>query len=72
MTAKKKQVDIPIKPDVEQWVYQEATLQKRPEKLKRLTIDIPAELHRKIKLKAVQEGETIAQQIRRLLEEHYR
>ncbi|RMF86533.1 MAG: hypothetical protein D6736_14885 [Nitrospinota bacterium] len=72
MTAKKKQVDIPIKPDVEQWVYQEAAPKKRPEKLKRLTIDIPAELHRKIKLKAVQEGETIAQQLRRLLEEHYR
>ena len=68
MTAKK--LTIPTKPGVEQWVHQQ---EKRPssEKMKRLTLDIPERLHRAIKLRAVQEGKTIAQQLRTLLEEHY-
>jgi predicted DNA binding CopG/RHH family protein len=40
-------------------------------KMKRLTLDIPESLHRAIKKKAVEEGETMADQLRSLLEEHY-
>lgn len=42
------------------------------EKIKRLTLDIPESLHRAIKKKAVEDGETMADQLRSLLEEHYR
>jgi predicted DNA binding CopG/RHH family protein len=40
-------------------------------KMKRLTLDIPESLHRAIKKKAVEEGETMADQLRSLLQEHY-
>jgi predicted DNA binding CopG/RHH family protein len=39
--------------------------------MKRLTLDIPESLHRAIKRKAVEEGVTMADQLRSLLEEHY-
>ncbi|WP_346294217.1 hypothetical protein [Sphaerothrix gracilis] len=41
------------------------------EKLKRLTLDIPESLHRKIKGKAVMEGVTMIEMLRELLEENY-
>ncbi|WP_019505527.1 hypothetical protein [Pleurocapsa sp. PCC 7319] len=40
-------------------------------KMKRLTLDIPESLHRAIKKKAVEDGETMADQLRSLLEKHY-
>jgi hypothetical protein len=40
--------------------------------MKRLTLDLPQELHRAIKLNAVQEGVTMAQKLRGLLMEHYK
>jgi len=40
-------------------------------KLKRLTLDIPDELHRKIKGKAVAEGVTMVEMLRELLETNY-
>jgi hypothetical protein len=39
--------------------------------LKRLTLDLPEELHRAIKLNAVHEGVTMAEKLRALLSEHY-
>jgi predicted DNA binding CopG/RHH family protein len=39
--------------------------------MKRLTLDIPEELHRAIKRKAVDEGVTMAELLRSLLEQHY-
>jgi hypothetical protein len=42
-----------------------------PPKLKRLTLDIPDELHRKIKGRAVAEGVTMVDMLRELLEENY-
>lgn len=42
-----------------------------PLKLKRLTLDIPDELHRKIKGKAVAEGVTMVEMLRELLETNY-
>ncbi|MES1026615.1 hypothetical protein ABN584_27355 [Gloeocapsa sp. BRSZ] len=43
----------------------------QPEKMKRLTLDISEELHRAIKRKAVEEGVTMADLLRALLEEHF-
>ncbi len=41
------------------------------QKRKRLTLDLPEGLHRAIKLRAVAEGVTIVDMLRKLLEEHY-
>lgn len=40
-------------------------------KMKRLTLDIPEELHRVIKIAAAQEGVTMAEKLRSLLAKHY-
>ena len=66
--------------NVDEWVANrnsetvnpKSSLEKAPEKIKRLTLDIPESLHRAIKKKAVEDGETMADQLRSLLEEHYR
>ena len=42
---------------------------KASEKMKRLTIDIPPEIHRKLKAKAALEGTTIVELVRPYLEE---
>lgn len=42
-----------------------------PKKLKRLTLDIPEELHLAIKLKAATSGCTMADMLRGLLEQEY-
>ena len=39
--------------------------------MKRLTLDIPELLHQAIKLKAVEQGVTMANMLRALLKEHY-
>ena len=39
--------------------------------LKRLTLDLPESLHRKIKREAVEQGVTMAQMLRALLLKHY-
>ncbi len=41
-------------------------------KMKRLTLDIPDDLHRKIKGKAVADGGTMVEMLRKLLEATYR
>ncbi len=43
----------------------------KPEKMKRLTLDIPQSLHRAIKRKAIDEGQTMAELLRTLLEQNY-
>ena len=68
MTAKK--LDIPLRPETDRWVHQKDK-RSTTEKMKRLTLDIPEELHRAIKIQAAEEGVTIAQQLRELLEKHY-
>lgn len=64
--------------DIEEWVANregaevvELPKENQPEKMKRLTLDIPEELHRAIKRKAVDEGVTMAELLRSLLEQHY-
>lgn len=72
-TRDKKQVQIPRKPSADQWVTQGRERTTTAEqKMKRLTLDLPEGLHRAIKLRAVSEGVTIADMLRKLLEEHYR
>jgi predicted DNA binding CopG/RHH family protein len=48
-----------------------APQKSEPEKIKRLTLDIPESLHRSIKLKATREGVTMVELLRQLLEAHY-
>jgi len=72
--------------DVEEWVSNREALvetqetqepvepvepEVKPEKIKRLTLDIPESLHKAIKLKATSEGVTMVELLRELLEEHY-
>ncbi len=77
----RKKINISQKPDsnvsnIDQWVTErttDATKQEKPvDKMKRLTLDIPESLHQAIKLKAVEQGVTMANMLRELLEEHYR
>ena len=44
---------------------------EEPETLRRFTIDISEQLHRKIKAKAAMEGETMAKMLRRILEKEF-
>ncbi|OUL21490.1 hypothetical protein BV378_26595 [Nostoc sp. RF31YmG] len=80
MSAKK--VNLGKKPearesvDLEQWVSDRESLlsqpeQVQPEKMKRLTLDIPESLHKAIKRQAVDAGVTMADLLRDLLEQHY-
>jgi len=68
--------------DIEEWVTNREALveaeqplvpevEAKPEKIKRLTLDIPESLHKAIKLKATSEGVTMVDLLRELLEEHY-
>ncbi|HEY9859765.1 MAG TPA: CopG family transcriptional regulator [Candidatus Obscuribacterales bacterium] len=64
--------------NVEEWVANREPLveelpkdEPKPEKMKRLTLDLPESLHKSIKLKATAEGVTMADLLRELLEEHY-
>jgi predicted DNA binding CopG/RHH family protein len=65
--------------NVDEWVVNrdlkavdsKSQLEEAAIKMKRLTLDIPESLHRAIKKKAVEDGETMADQLRSLLEKHY-
>ena len=68
--------------DIEDWVANREALveEEKPlpspqkvesAKIKRLTLDIPESLHKAIKLKATNEGVTMVELLRHLLEEHY-
>lgn len=63
---------------IEEWVANREGLQEveQPKvnqlaKMKRLTLDIPQELHRAIKRQPVEAGVTMADLLRSLLEQHY-
>lgn len=76
-----KKVNIDLKPgtpdsptEVEQWVNHRAVPADKEQSapvMKRLTLDIPIDLHRAIKRRAVEEGVTMADLLRSLLEKHY-
>lgn len=58
-----------ISPD--EWVESRATEPAGAERIKRLTIDIPASLHVRIKAQCALRGTKMADEIRALLEEHF-
>lgn len=55
--------------DAEAWVSERSTDEREP--MKRLTIDIPAHLHRAIKTQCASRGTKIADELRELLLEKY-
>lgn len=59
--------------EIEQWVVSRDLPLEEPEseKMKRLTLDIPQRLHKAIKHRATEEGVTMAELLRALLEEKY-
>jgi hypothetical protein len=63
----KKVIIEPRPQDLERWVS-ERTLPKAPEKIKRLTIDLPESLHKKLKLRAIEEDKAMVDLIRELLQ----
>ena len=68
----KKRIQFPRKPGADAWVAQgrgETVVEEQ--KTKRLTLDLPEGLHRAIKLRAVGEGVTMVDMLRKLLEEQY-
>ena len=68
----RKAIAIPPKPGAEQWVRQGAEpAPPVPVTLKRLTLDLPEALHRAIKMRAVEEGRSIVEMLRGLLEREY-
>jgi hypothetical protein len=82
MKAKKKQLDFTVRPraakeelppDADSWVRgqkgsAEAPQKRPPLKQKRLTLNLPAELHTAFKGQCVREGVTIQDKVHRLIE----
>jgi predicted DNA binding CopG/RHH family protein len=70
-----KRLIIPPKPVADQWVSHgeetPAASLAQAAKMKRLTLDIPEALHRAIKMQAAEEGVTMAEQLRAILEQYY-
>jgi len=71
-----KRVAIGLKPSAklqaEQWVAQAAPAVEEgapPQIIKRLTIDVSEDLHRRLKVKAAQEGVRMADLVRRWIED---
>jgi hypothetical protein len=67
-----------IEPDVEEappatknLVKEKGQASEKAVKMKRLTLDIPKPLHKAIKAQAVEEGSSIVDMLRTLLEQHY-
>lgn len=58
--------------DADKWVENRETPAAEPsEPMKRLTIDVPFSLHRRMKLSCVQRGNKMSDEIRALLAQHY-
>lgn len=74
----RKKVAISLRPGFEKaaegWVHEPlpVTASSPPEKLKRLTIDIPERLHRELKVKAAGEGVKMVDLLREWIEERCR
>ena len=68
----RKRVPIPQKPTADQWVTQgQEPVPPPAAPIKRLTLDLPAPLHRAIKMRAVEEDTTILAMLQALLEHEY-
>ncbi len=69
--SKKPSKDNSLTTEVEHWVATRDLPEAEPEKMKRLTLDIPQRLHKAIKHRATEEGVTMAELLRALLEQKY-
>jgi hypothetical protein len=66
----RKAIPIPQKPSPEQWVTQGRERQAKADKaIKRLTLDIPEDLHRALKRRALDEDTTMLDLVQRWVEE---
>jgi hypothetical protein len=66
----RKATPIPQKPSPEQWVTQGRERQAKADKaIKRLTLDIPEDLHRALKRRALDEDTTMLDLVQRWIEE---
>jgi len=66
----RKAISIPQKPSPEAWVTQGRERQAKADKaLKRLTLDIPEDLHRALKRRALEEDTTMLDLVQRWIEE---
>jgi hypothetical protein len=66
----RKAVAIPQKPGPEQWVHQGREHQAKTSMgVKRLTLDIPEDLHRALKRRALDEDTTMLELVRTWIEE---
>ncbi len=62
----------PAPKTADDWVTNRATPPAPAEPMKRLTIDVPARLHTRIKAQCALRGLKMADEIRTLLEQHFR
>lgn len=69
--AKKKSPAAPATPEIPKHIEPENTIVPQKDSMKRLTIDIPENLHRKLKAQCAMEGQKIADAVRKLLERKY-
>lgn len=61
-----------ISADADKWVeHREPPTSEPGEPMKRLTIDVPLSLHRRLKISCAQRGHKMADEIRTLLEQHF-
>lgn len=61
-----------VSADADKWVeHRETPVTESSEPMKRLTIDVPSSLHRRLKMSCVQRGHKMADEIRTLLEQNY-
>jgi hypothetical protein len=69
--SNRKAVSIPQKPSAEAWVTQGRERETRGDKaVKRLTLDIPEDLHRALKRRALEEDTTMLDLVQTWIEEH--
>jgi hypothetical protein len=68
-----KKVAITAKPETAKAQTAEEWISKRHDgtRMKRLTIDIPEDVHRRFKARVAEKGSTMAEEILRFLEEQY-
>lgn len=73
MAAVKKQTAIAVAPrkSAEKWVNAKPAPATKDEGIKRLTLDLPASLHRAIKMSCADRGVTMLDDIKDMLEKHY-
>ena len=68
-----KKVEIAAKPETAKAQAAEEWINKRHDgsRMKRLTVDIPEDVHRRFKARVAEKGTTMAEEILRFLQEQY-